>query len=64
MRFVEIEHPDLGRTRVPESRVPHLSPGWTVVQPTVQPTEQPAEPVPAEQTTRARRARKSTSEED
>lgn len=31
MKFVEVEHKQLGRTFVPESRVPHLSDGWAVV---------------------------------
>lgn len=31
MRFVTITHPDLGTTTVPETRVRHLSDGWTVV---------------------------------
>lgn len=31
MRFVAVEHPDLGRTRVPESRLAHLGDGWEVV---------------------------------
>lgn len=31
MQFVEVEHSQLGRTFVPESRVPHLSDGWAVV---------------------------------
>lgn len=33
MRFVEIEHSELGqRTFVPETRVPHLGEGWAVVE--------------------------------
>lgn len=31
MKFVEVEHSKLGRTFVPESRVPHLPDGWAVV---------------------------------
>ena len=32
MQFVEVEHKQLGRTFVPESRVPHMSDGWAVVE--------------------------------
>lgn len=32
MKFVEVEHPKLGRTHVPESRVDHLGDGWAVVE--------------------------------
>jgi hypothetical protein len=54
MGFVTISHPDLGVTTVPESRVKHLSEGWTVVKPT--PVEQPT---PAKKrATRARASRK------
>lgn len=31
MRFVEVEHPALGRTVVPESRIAHLNDDWEVV---------------------------------
>lgn len=31
MDFVEVEHPELGRTTVPASAVQHLNPDWTVV---------------------------------
>lgn len=31
MKFVEVDHPVLGRTFVPESRVQHLGDGWAVV---------------------------------
>ena len=32
MKFVEVEHKELGRTTVPESRVKHLGEGWAVVE--------------------------------
>lgn len=32
MKFVEVEHPELGTTTVPEVSVKHMEPkGWTVV---------------------------------
>jgi hypothetical protein len=63
MRFVTISHPDLGVTSVPESRVAHLSEGWTVVE--KQPDTDPAvddEPVYTPAKKRASRARTSRKE--
>lgn len=31
MRFVTVTHAEIGEARVPESTVPHLPAGWTVV---------------------------------
>jgi hypothetical protein len=51
VRFVTVKHPKLGTTSVPESRVPHLSDGWSVVEPA-----SPAPPV--KRASRARKPRK------
>ena len=32
MQFVEVEHKQLGRTYVPETRVKHMADGWAVVE--------------------------------
>lgn len=32
MQFVQVQHPNLGTTFVPETRIPHLSDGWSVVE--------------------------------
>ena len=73
MRFVTVRHEGLGRTaRVPESRVPHLSKGWTVVTeasdmnpavddaPTFKPAANKAEATTTKEPVKARRTRKET----
>lgn len=30
MKFIEVEHPAIGRTTVPETALEHLGEGWTV----------------------------------
>lgn len=30
MKFIEVEHPAIGKTTVPETAVQHLGEGWTV----------------------------------
>jgi hypothetical protein len=54
VKFVEIRHPKLGTTTVPESRVPHLSEGWKVIDD--QPTPEPVKRAP-----RARASRRKES---
>lgn len=58
MGFVTISHPDLGVTTVPESRVKHLSEGWTVVQADTTPAEEPVIQPATKRASRARASRK------
>lgn len=54
MRFVTIRHSKFGTTTVPESRVPHLADGWSVV--TDEPVKSTAKP--KKRASRARTTRK------
>lgn len=61
MRFVTVKHPKLGTTVVPETRVPHLADGWTVVDKLPEDTD-PTDPTlsapPVKRASRARKPRK------
>jgi hypothetical protein len=50
MRFIEVEHPAIGKARVPETAIPHLGDGWTVHGEAVNPVEVPEPFDPTEHT--------------
>jgi hypothetical protein len=61
VRFVQVRHPKVGTTVVPETRVPFLADGWALVEDVpedVDPTDPDLNAPPVKRAPRARKSRK------